>query len=132
MAPWVVILLFSVGALLLFVLGLSLTLIFKGHHIDSEIGSNKNMRALGITCAAQDARNVRYAERSSKGCKGSENGSSAAYSRNAFRAAAGLSDDDSNAFLGGGGRNVSNALLGGGVSDCAGLCTEHNCGSCSN
>lgn len=39
-----------------FVVGMSLTLIFKGHHIDSEIGDNKNMQALGIKCAAQQMR----------------------------------------------------------------------------
>jgi hypothetical protein len=56
MSTWLVILLFSVGAALLFVVGLSLTLIIKGHHIDSEIATNRHMRARGITCAAADAR----------------------------------------------------------------------------
>jgi hypothetical protein len=56
MATWLVILLFSVGAVLLFVVGMSLTLMIKGHHIDSEIATNKNMQARGITCAVQDAR----------------------------------------------------------------------------
>ena len=40
----------------LFILGMSLTLILKGHHIDSEIGENKNMRARGIKCTAQQFR----------------------------------------------------------------------------
>lgn len=40
----------------LFVLGLSLTLIFKGHNIKSEISDNENMRKLGIKCAAQQMR----------------------------------------------------------------------------
>ncbi len=47
--------LFSAGAVLLFVVGMSLTLIIKGHHIDSEIATNRHMRARGITCAAHDA-----------------------------------------------------------------------------
>jgi hypothetical protein len=56
MATWLVILIFSVGAVVLFVVGMSLTLLIKGHHIDSEIATNKNMQARGITCAVQDAR----------------------------------------------------------------------------
>jgi hypothetical protein len=56
MATWVVVLLFSVGAVLLFVVGMSLTLIFKGHHIDSEIATNRHMRERGITCAVHDAK----------------------------------------------------------------------------
>jgi hypothetical protein len=55
MATWMVVLLFSVGAVVLFVVGMSLTLMIKGHHIDSEIATNKNMQARGITCAVQDA-----------------------------------------------------------------------------
>ncbi len=56
MATWLVVLLFSIGAVLLFVLGMSLTLMLKGHHIDSEIATNRHMRERGITCAAKDAR----------------------------------------------------------------------------
>ena len=56
MAVWLVVLLFSIGAVLLFVVGMSLTLMIKGHHIDSEIATNKHMQARGITCAAHDAR----------------------------------------------------------------------------
>jgi hypothetical protein len=55
MATWIVVLLFSAGAVLLFVVGMSLTLLIKGHHIDSEIATNKHMQARGITCAVQDA-----------------------------------------------------------------------------
>ena len=40
---------------MLFVVGLSLTLMIKGHHIDSEIATNRHMRARGITCAVHDA-----------------------------------------------------------------------------
>jgi hypothetical protein len=55
MTTWVVVLLFSVGAVLLFVVGLSLTLMIKGHHIDGEISTNRHMRQRGITCAVKDA-----------------------------------------------------------------------------
>ncbi len=55
MATWLVVLLFSVGAVLLLVVGLSLTLMIKGHHIDGEISTNRHMRERGITCAVHDA-----------------------------------------------------------------------------
>ncbi len=48
--------LISVGAVALFVVGLSITLIFKGHFVDSEIATNKNMQDLGIRCAVQESR----------------------------------------------------------------------------
>ncbi len=41
--------------MLLFVVGMSLTLMIKGHHIDGEISTNRHMRARGITCAVADA-----------------------------------------------------------------------------
>ena len=56
MASWGIVLLASVGAVALFVAGLSLTLICKGHPIDSEIATNTNMQRLGIRCAVQEAR----------------------------------------------------------------------------
>ncbi len=37
-----------------FVVAMSLTLIFKGHNIDSEISTNKHMQERGITCAIQE------------------------------------------------------------------------------
>ena len=55
--PWVpVVLLCAVAAVGLFVLGMSLTLMIKGHHIDSEISTNKNMQRLGIKCAVHETR----------------------------------------------------------------------------
>lgn len=39
-----------------FVLAMSLTYLFKGHHIDSEISTNKNMQRMGIKCAVQETR----------------------------------------------------------------------------
>jgi hypothetical protein len=56
MATWLVVLLFSIVAMLVFVVGMSLTLMIKGHHIDGEISTNRHMRDRGITCAVQDAR----------------------------------------------------------------------------
>ncbi len=55
MATLSVLLLFSVGAVLFLVVGLSLTLMIKGHHIDGEISTNRHMRERGITCAVHDA-----------------------------------------------------------------------------
>ena len=56
MGKTLVVILVAVAALALFVLAMSLTLIFKGHHIDSEISTNKNMQKLGIKCAVQETR----------------------------------------------------------------------------
>lgn len=56
MSPTLLVILVSIAAVALFALGISLTLIFKGHNIDSEIGDNKNMRARGIKCAAEEMR----------------------------------------------------------------------------
>ena len=53
---WLIIILLAILAVGLFVLAMSLTLIFKGHHIDSEISTNENMRKLGIKCAVQETR----------------------------------------------------------------------------
>ena len=56
MPTWLIIILLAILAVGLFVLAMSLTLIFKGHHIDSEISTNENMRKLGIKCAVQETR----------------------------------------------------------------------------
>ncbi len=58
-----------------FVLAMSLTLIFKGRHIDSEIGDNRNMKERGIECAARqfmdEERNLRgECSVQSEGCAG--------------------------------------------------------------
>ena len=54
MANWLVIVLISIGAVGFFVLAMSLTLIFKGHHINSEISTNPHMQKMGIKCAVQE------------------------------------------------------------------------------
>lgn len=55
-STWVVVVLVAIAFVAFFVVGMSLTLIFKGHHIDSEISTNKDMQRLGIKCAVQEAR----------------------------------------------------------------------------
>ncbi len=39
-----------------FVVGMSLTLMIKGHHIESEISTNPEMQRRGIKCAVQESR----------------------------------------------------------------------------
>lgn len=56
MPTWTTVVLCAIGAVGFFVAGMSLTLIFKGRHIDSEISTNKNMQRLGIKCAVQETR----------------------------------------------------------------------------
>ena len=41
MPTWLIVFLFALGAVALFVVGMSLTLMIKGHHIDSEISTSK-------------------------------------------------------------------------------------------
>lgn len=54
--PWLLLLLCAVGAVAFFVVGMSLTLMIKGHHIDSEISTNREMQKRGIKCAVQQTR----------------------------------------------------------------------------
>ena len=56
MSNLLVVILFAIGAVAFFGVALSLTLIFKGHHIESEISTNPNMKKLGIKCAVQETR----------------------------------------------------------------------------
>ena len=56
MPTWLIVKLCAVAAVGLFVVGMSLTLMIKGHHIDSEISTNKNMQRLGIKCAVHETR----------------------------------------------------------------------------
>ena len=62
MASWLVIVIISICAVGFFVLAMSLTLIIKGHHIESEISTNKDMQRLGIKCAVQETREDMAAE----------------------------------------------------------------------
>ena len=70
MATWAVVLVASVVFVGLFALGMSLTLIFKGHHIESEISTNPNMRKLGIKCVVEEAREAAGADCEGAGCSG--------------------------------------------------------------
>ena len=76
MPDWLIVVLCAVAAVGLFVLGMSLTLMIKGHHIDSEISTNKNMQRLGIKCAVQETRvadghaDCSVSEKTLPGCSG--------------------------------------------------------------
>ncbi len=65
-----IVILIAVIFVAFFVVGLSLTLIFKGHNIDSEIATNKNMQRLGIKCAVQESREDVGADCADAGCAG--------------------------------------------------------------
>ena len=56
MSNWIIVILCAVSAVALFVAGMSLTLMLKGHHIDSEISTNKEMQRRGIKCAVHETR----------------------------------------------------------------------------
>ena len=61
---WIVILI-AIVLVAFFVLGMSLTLMIKGHNIASEISENKHMRERGIKCAVQETHEL-DAERAGK------------------------------------------------------------------
>ena len=52
---WLIFLI-AVGVVAFFVVGMSLTIIFKGHYMESEIGENRHMKARGIRGASQQLR----------------------------------------------------------------------------
>lgn len=56
MSHIMLVIIITVVAVGLFTLAISLTLIIKGHNINSEIGDNKHMKERGIKCAAQQMR----------------------------------------------------------------------------
>lgn len=58
MSNALIVILIVVGLVAFFVVGMSLTLIFKGHNIQSEISENENMRARGIKCVIQETREL--------------------------------------------------------------------------
>lgn len=62
MSSVVTVIVIAVAAVAFFVLAMSLTLIIKGRHIDSEISTNKDMQRLGIKCAVQETREDMAAE----------------------------------------------------------------------
>lgn len=50
------IILFAIGAIALFVLGYSITYFFRGRHIQTDVGDNDQMKALGLKCTSQEIR----------------------------------------------------------------------------
>ncbi|HJE88179.1 hypothetical protein [Rikenella microfusus] len=56
MSTTLITILIAIVALALFVLGLSITQIRKGHPIESDVGSNRDMKRLGIECASAQIR----------------------------------------------------------------------------
>lgn len=70
MSTWLIVILCAVGAVAFFVAGMSLTLMIKGHNIDSEISTNKHMRQRGIKCAVQQAREEARTDCDDSGCSG--------------------------------------------------------------
>ncbi|MFI3266129.1 MAG: hypothetical protein R3Y15_03135 [Rikenellaceae bacterium] len=56
MSTFWIVLIIAIVVVGFFVVGMSLTIIFKGHYIDSEIGDNENMKKLGINCASRQMR----------------------------------------------------------------------------
>ena len=65
-----IVILISIGMVGFFFLGMSLTQIFKGHDIDSEIATNKDMQRLGIKCAVQESREDTGTDCADIGCHG--------------------------------------------------------------
>lgn len=66
-----VVILVAIAVVGFFFLGMSLTQIFKGHDIDSEISTNKDMQRLGIKCAVQETReDMMESDCADLGCRG--------------------------------------------------------------
>lgn len=71
MATWLILFLCALAAVGFFVVGMSLTLMLKGHNIDSEISTNKHMQERGIKCAVQETReDMSQVECAEVGCLG--------------------------------------------------------------
>ncbi len=62
MSSVVTVIVVAIAAVAFFVLAMSLALLIKGHHIDSESSTNKDMQRLGIKCAVQETREDMAAE----------------------------------------------------------------------
>lgn len=56
MSTILITILIAIVAVGLFVLGLSITLIRKGRNLESDVGSNREMRRRGIECASAQIR----------------------------------------------------------------------------
>lgn len=56
MSTTLITLLIAIVAVAIFVLGLSITLIRKGHNLESDVGGNREMRRRGLECASAQIR----------------------------------------------------------------------------
>ncbi len=63
-----VVVIVSIIVVAFFMVALSLTQIFKGHPIQSEISTNPNMKARGIKCAMQQEREAQMEAMGLEGC----------------------------------------------------------------
>ena len=64
----IVVIIASILVVAFFMLGLSLTRIFKGHDIQSEISTNPHMQERGIKCAMQQEREAQLEAMGKDGC----------------------------------------------------------------
>lgn len=76
MSTTLITVLIAIGAVALFVLGLSITLLRKGHDLESDVGSNREMKRRGIECASaqirrEEAERLGNKSYSPEGCDGS-------------------------------------------------------------
>jgi hypothetical protein len=55
-SPNFLIILISVGAVALLVLGYSITYFFRGRHVQTDVGDNDEMKKLGLKCTSQQIR----------------------------------------------------------------------------
>ncbi len=46
--------LIAIGAVALFVVGISITLMVKGHNIEGDVGDNRAMKDLGLKCTIEE------------------------------------------------------------------------------
>ena len=56
MSSFLITIIAAIAVVGFFALAMSLTYIFKGHHIESEISTNPHMKKMGIKCAVQETR----------------------------------------------------------------------------
>lgn len=68
MSAILIVILISIVVVAFFMVALSLTQIFKGHPIQSEISTNPHMQARGIKCAMQQEREAQLEAMGKDGC----------------------------------------------------------------
>ena len=56
MTQTILVILFAVGTVALLVLGYSITYFFRGRHMQTEVGENDHMKAMGIPCTSEQIR----------------------------------------------------------------------------